>query len=80
MASAGHPPPLLHADGTVSFLPPAVNQIGQFAGTDPVALSVSASKDRWPAQAQYATPVDSIPAAAAVVGSSTALSNDSAAG
>ena len=62
--------------GAISFLPGTKNEIDQFTGTDPVALSIAASQDRFPTETTYAPSQDADPAMFATIGSSTALTTD----
>jgi len=77
-ATANPPTEISATPGTVSFLQGTENTIDQFTGTDPVALSISASQDRWPTEAEFQQSQSNVPAAAATIGSSTALSVDQA--
>lgn len=63
--------------GTVTYLDPAApDRLAQFADTDPVALSVTASEARWTGATQYAPNQTGLNAEAAVIGSATDLSLD----
>jgi WD40-like Beta Propeller Repeat len=75
-ATANPPAQLSSAPGTVTFLPSFENQIGQFTGTDPVALSVAASQDRWPTESEFGFAQNHDLASGAMIGSSTALAAD----
>ncbi|HEV2639194.1 MAG TPA: hypothetical protein VGX23_28900 [Actinocrinis sp.] len=68
-ATANPPTQLSATPGAVTFLPPYVDQIDRFAGTDPVALSVSASRERWPSEPGYQASSSPNPAATATIGS-----------
>lgn len=62
--------------GTVSFLPAGKNEVAQFTGTDPVALSITASENRWPTESTYAQSQDPDPAVSATIADSNSLSTD----
>jgi Tol biopolymer transport system component len=62
--------------GTVTFLPSFRGEVDQFTGTDPVAVSITASQDRWPTTSQYSEVQSAVPARSATVGSTTALAAD----
>lgn len=63
--------------GTATFLPYYENQVDLFTDTDPVALSVAASQDRWPTQqTRNMTSYMNAPAYTATIGSATALGDD----
>ncbi|HEV2640942.1 MAG TPA: hypothetical protein VGX23_37850 [Actinocrinis sp.] len=65
--------------GTATFHGPDLPaQVGLFNSTDPVALSVAASQDRWPTESGFGVAQVHAPATEAVIGNGTDLSTDAA--
>ena len=75
--SSANPPAVVSSTpGTVSYLPSFADGIGEFAETDPVALAIAASQDRWPTETSYGQSQNHDPAAGAVIGGTADLTAD----